>query len=84
MPRDRPGFDSPLMQTFDLPFFLRLTTLQQTVRVIKEVDQIFLIQLTNQDYESILVMHTGGADKETSSMNASLIEVSPAMRRSLV
>ena len=83
MPRDRPAFESRLMQTFDLPF-LPLITLQQTVRVIKEVDQIFLIQLTNQNYESILVMHTvmhtGEADKEPSSINASLIEVSPGMR----
>ena len=58
--------------------------MQQTVRVKKDVDQNFLIQLTNQDYESILVIHTGEADKEPSSINASLIEVSPVMRWSHV
>ena len=58
--------------------------MQQTVRVKKDVDQMFLIQLTNQDYESILVIHTGEEDKEPSSVNASLIERSPAMRWSLV
>ena len=45
---------------------------------------MLLIQLRNQDYESLLVIHTGDADKEPSIINASLIEVSPAMRWSLV